>query len=195
MLETFRALPVLHPPGGGWHYSSPGYVLLAHVVEKAGGTPYREFLSDRIFGPLGLTSTFAGMPGGEADVASGHDAAGQPLLSWELDVTGMGAGDVWSTAGDMLTWVDAVQTGRLLGEPYRSLMLTGHARTGGGRDASEYGYGVFMGEINGRRWWHHSGHNAGFKAFTGCIPSVDRRIVLLSNTEAVDTSALDHLFG
>ena len=27
----------------------------------------------------------------------------------------MGAGDVWSTAEDVLTWTDALQDGRLLG--------------------------------------------------------------------------------
>jgi CubicO group peptidase (beta-lactamase class C family) len=190
LLETFHTVPLRCSPGAGWSYSSPAYVLLAHVVERAGGTPYRTFLADRIFAPLGLTGTFAGAPGTRPNLARGHDAAGEPLPTWELDVVGMGAGDVWSTAADVLMWLDALQDGRLLNEPYRTLMLTQRVRTGGGADASGYGFGVFVGEAGGRRWWHHTGHNAGFKAFAGSFPERDRRIVVLSNTEATDAATL-----
>jgi CubicO group peptidase (beta-lactamase class C family) len=118
------------------------------------------------------------------------------LPTWDLDVLGMGAGDVWSTARDVLAWLDALQDGRLLNEPYRTLMLTQRAATGGDAEASGYGYGVFVGTVDGRRWWHHSGHNSGFKAFVGSLPEQGRRIVVLSNTEATDATALRPLlFG
>jgi CubicO group peptidase (beta-lactamase class C family) len=193
LLKTFHQVPPSYAPGKGWSYSSPAYVLLAHVVERATGTPYRIFLADRIFGPLGLTRTFAGAPDGHPDLAQGHDAAGKPLPTWELDVVGMGAGDVWSTASDLLAWLDALQDGRLLGEPHRTLMLTERARTGHGPEASGYGYGVFVGEVNGRRWWHHDGQNAGFTAFAANIPEQERRIVVLSNTDARDPTVLEAL--
>ncbi|MFF3672202.1 serine hydrolase domain-containing protein [Microtetraspora malaysiensis] len=195
LLKTFHCVPLQYPPGEGWSYSSPAYVLLAHVVERAADTPYRAFLADRIFDHLGLTETFAGAPGARPNLARGHDAEGRPLPTWELDVVGMGAGDVWSTAKDVLAWLDALQDGRLLSEPYRTLMLTERARTGKGPDESGYGYGVFVGELNGRQWWHHSGHNAGFKAYAASIPELGRRIVILSNTEATDASTLEPLLA
>lgn len=196
LLRTFHRVPLTCAPGHGWSYSSPAYVLLAHVVERAGGAPYRSFLTDRIFGPLGLTRTFAGAPGGRPDLAQGHDAAGEPLPTWELDVVGMGAGDVWSTAEDLLAWLDALQDGRLLGEPHRTLMLTERARTGGqDPHASGYGYGVFVGEIDGRRWWHHDGMNAGFTAFAASVPDQGRRIVVLSNTDKRDATLLKSLLS
>jgi CubicO group peptidase (beta-lactamase class C family) len=195
LLKTFHCVPLQYPPGEGWSYSSPAYVLLAHVVERAADTPYRAFLADRIFDHLGLTLTFAGAPGARPNLARGHDAEGQPLPTWELDVVGMGAGDVWSTAKDVLAWLDALQDGRLLSEPYRTLMLTKRARTGKGPDENGYGYGVFVGELNGRRWWHHSGHNAGFKAYAANIPELRRRIVVLSNTEATNASTLKPLLS
>ncbi|GAA2710365.1 serine hydrolase domain-containing protein [Actinoplanes palleronii] len=182
LLTTFHAVPLKFAPGGGWSYSSAGYVLLAHVVERAADTPYRKFLGDRIFGPLGLSRTFAGMPGDEPDVASGHDVAGQPVPSWELDVVGMGAGDVWSTAEDVLTWLDSELFGRLCLDP---------APTGKGAEQSGYGYGVFTGETaGGRRWWHHSGDNAGFKAFAAVVPSVERRFVVLTNSDVLDMATI-----
>jgi CubicO group peptidase (beta-lactamase class C family) len=195
LLETFHRVPLQYPPGKGWSYSSPAYVLLAHVVERATGTPYRIFLADRIFGPLGLTRTFAGAPNRHPDLAQGHDAAGKPLPTWELDVVGVGAGDVWSTARDLLAWLDALQDGRLLGEPHRTLMLTERARTGLGPKASGYGYGTFVGEVNGQRWWWHDGQNAGFTAFAANIPEHGRRIVVLSNTEKRDAAFLEPLIS
>jgi CubicO group peptidase (beta-lactamase class C family) len=195
LLDMFRRVPPRYAPGHGWSYSSPAYVLLAHVVERATGTPYRSFLADRIFGPLGLTRTFAGAPDGQPDLAQGHDADGSPLPTWDLDVVGMGAGDVWSTARDLLTWLDALQDGSLLGTPQRTLMLTERARTGQGPRASGYGYGVFVGEVGGRRWWHHDGQNAGFLAFAASIPERDRRIVVLTNAEVWDAAALERLLA
>ncbi|MFC6015659.1 serine hydrolase domain-containing protein [Plantactinospora solaniradicis] len=195
LLRTFDSVPLLYPPGEGWSYSSPAYVLLAHVVERAADTPYRVFMADRIFDHLGLTDTFAGAPGARPNLAVGHDGEGRPLPTWDLDVVCMGAGDVWSTARDVLAWLDALQSGHLLSEPYRTLMLTERTRTGKGPDESGYGYGVFVGELNGRRWWHHSGDNAGFKAFAGNIPELGRRIVVLSNTEATEASALEPLLA
>jgi CubicO group peptidase (beta-lactamase class C family) len=195
LLETFHRVRPRFAPGEGWSYSSPAYVLLAHVVELAAGTPYRTFLADRIFGTLGMTRTFAGAPSGHPDLARGHDAAGQPLPTWELDVVAMGAGDVWSTARDLLVWLDALQDGRLLDKPHRTLMLTERARTGKGPEASGYGYGVYVGEVNGRRWWHHDGQNAGFIAFAANIPEPASRIVVLSNTEATNATDLQALLS
>ncbi|HEY0935628.1 MAG TPA: serine hydrolase domain-containing protein, partial [Trebonia sp.] len=47
-------------PGSRYGYSSPGYVLLAWIVEQAGDQPYASFLADRIFTPLGMRTAAAG---------------------------------------------------------------------------------------------------------------------------------------
>jgi CubicO group peptidase (beta-lactamase class C family) len=107
----------------------------------------------------------------------------------------MGAGDVWSTANDVLTWLDALQDGRLLGEPLRTLMLTERARTGGDPKANGYGYGVFVGEVGGHRWWHHDGQNAGFLAFAANIPERGRRIAVLTNAEVSDATVVERLLA
>src|ERR1700690_609746 len=57
LLATFAAAPLLGDPGERHAYSSPGYVLLAHVVQAQSGKPYREFLADEIFGPLAMDAT------------------------------------------------------------------------------------------------------------------------------------------
>jgi CubicO group peptidase (beta-lactamase class C family) len=42
-------------PGTRWSYSSSNYLLLARVVEKVTGKPFREVAQQRIFEPLGMT--------------------------------------------------------------------------------------------------------------------------------------------
>lgn len=124
-LEVFRQTPLRSAPGAAWYYSSPGYVLLAHVVQRASDMPYREFLQRRVFEPLELEATFAGNADGRPQVASGHKG-GVPVESFELDATGMGAGDVWSTIDDMLRWDDALFDTTFLREASRAAMFERH---------------------------------------------------------------------
>jgi CubicO group peptidase (beta-lactamase class C family) len=190
LVEEFRRVPPLFAPGASWYYSSPGYVLLALVAERTADEAYAELLGHQIFGPLGMERTFAGSPGDRPDIARGHGADGEPVASFELDVVNMGAGDVWSTTGDMLRWIDGLRAGRLLGEHYRTLMLTERVVTGRGPDERGYGYGFFTGAVAGEPWFHHGGDNAGFKSFVACLPRSDRRIVALSNSDATGAAAL-----
>ncbi|WP_155372202.1 serine hydrolase domain-containing protein [Catellatospora vulcania] len=193
LLKTFHEVPPLFAPGAGWHYSSPAYVLLAHVVERVADLPYREVLEREIFAPLGLADTFAGEPGDRANLAVGLGEDGLPVPSYELDVVAMGAGDLWSTTGDLVRWIDGLRAGRLLDEHHLGLMLSVQASTGGGPDASGYGYGWFIGAVNGRSWFQHSGGNAGFRTFDACLPASNHRIVVLSNTEATTGAVLNTL--
>lgn len=182
LIETFRLVP---PTFAGYYYSSPGYVLLAHVVQRVADQPYRDFLADRVFGPAGLAATFAGAPGDRPEVAPGHDKDGKPAPSFDLDSVGMGAGDVWSTAGDMVAWMDAVRAGRVLDAHWRDLMLTEHATVGSSEISHAYGYGWFLGALDGEPMFSHSGDNSGYKAFAGCLPGPDRRIVVLTDSDAL----------
>jgi CubicO group peptidase (beta-lactamase class C family) len=110
-------------------------------------------------------------------------------------VTGMGAGDIWSTAADLVTWIDSLRAGRVLGERHRTAMLSEQAPTGDSDDAHGYGYGWFVGSVGGHPWFHHSGDNPGFRAFDACVPALDCRIVVLSNSESTDATALTALLG
>ncbi|GAA1385238.1 serine hydrolase domain-containing protein [Catellatospora chokoriensis] len=191
LLKTFHEVPPLFAPGGGWHYSSPGYVLLAHVAERVADTPYRELLDRDIFGPLGLADTLAGEPGDRADLAIGLGEDGLPTPSYELDVVGMGAGDLWSTTGDVVRWIDGLRAGRLLDEHHLGLMLSEQAPTGSRPDSRGYGYGWLVGTVDGRDWFHHSGGNSGFRTYDACVPSSNLRIVILSNSETTTTAVLN----
>jgi CubicO group peptidase (beta-lactamase class C family) len=51
-------------PGSGVEYSDVGYILLRHLLERVSGTDFRRLAAQLIFEPLGLRSTFLGVPPG-----------------------------------------------------------------------------------------------------------------------------------
>jgi CubicO group peptidase (beta-lactamase class C family) len=55
--------PLDFQPGAQWRYSGlAGFDTLARVVEVASGQPFDHFLRERLFEPLGMTSTFFDVP-------------------------------------------------------------------------------------------------------------------------------------
>lgn len=195
LLTIFASVPLLSTPGERFSYSSPGFVLLGHIIEHAARQPYGTFLAQEIFGPLGLTSTFSGNPHGEADLASGHhDGAAVP--SFELDTVNLGTGSVWSTAGDLARWDHALASGQILSEPARQSMFTiqapihddnGVIRTKG------YGYGWFIGTApGGRRVFYHPGDQSGFCSFNAWFPDDDVGLVVLSNERTAPLDPVVH---
>ena len=56
MTERLTAIPLIYPPGKGWHYSF-ATDLLSRLIEVASGKPLDRFLSERIFKPLRMRDT------------------------------------------------------------------------------------------------------------------------------------------
>lgn len=184
LVEAFYETPPHTAPETEWCYSSPGYVLLAKIVERAAGVPYPEFLQRRLFVPLGMENSSAGTPIPPADLAQGHDGAAA-TRRMDLDVLYRGAGDVWSTACDLLRWDSALANGSFLSEASRSLMFTPHARTGAGAE-DQYGYGWALGRLAGHHARYHTGDNPGFRAINASLTDLDVHVVVLSNQERTD---------
>lgn len=63
--ERLARMPLVYQPGTRWSYST-GLDLMGRVIEVASGQPFDRFLQDRLFDPLGMTSTFFRVPKAEA---------------------------------------------------------------------------------------------------------------------------------
>lgn len=64
--DTYASFPLLFEPGTEWNYSVATDVV-GRLVEVLSGQPLDEFMTERIFGPLGMTDTGFFAP--EADLA------------------------------------------------------------------------------------------------------------------------------
>lgn len=193
-LRIFAAAPLLSRPGERYSYSSPGYVLLAHIIEAAAQQPYSAFVAREIFEPLGLTATFDGNGGGHPGLAAGHHD-GTAVPSCDLDTVGLGTASIWSTVGDLARWDRALASGQILSPAAQEAMFTGHvpAEDDDGLVRTQgYGYGWFIGSASGRRIFYHPGDNPGYRSANAWFPDDDVRLAVLSNEETTDLDPIIH---
>ncbi len=193
LLSTIQAAPLRFAPGTQWAYSSPGYVLLAHLVEQSVGTPLATYLARHIFATLGMSRTGVGTVAPRPEHAATGYSGGRRTSVFDLDNLGVGTGDIWSTAEDMARWNRGLLAGEVLSADLLRTMFTPHADTGDtlpGGEPMWYGYGWFLAEMHGRRLVFHPGDNAGFHAFNACLPDDNAAVIVLTNDEEIDTDAL-----
>lgn len=191
--KTFREAALKFPPGTDWSYSSPAYVLLAHIVERVSGQQYADFLRQNIFEPLGMASTGAGNRAPDPFRQAVGYEGGKPVPSFELDVVGMGAGDVWSTVGDMARWDRAVRAPGLFRPTTLEAMVTPYAVTNQplpDGSQTQYGYGWSLGELAGHRLTFHTGGNLGFRSVNARFDDGDALLIVLSNDNESDLQGL-----
>jgi D-alanyl-D-alanine carboxypeptidase len=106
-------------PGANWSYSNTNYIVLGLVVEQVTGKPLGQVLQERIFTPLGLTSTSFPLTIALApDFVHGYiKLPGTPLfdISPGLNPTwGWAAGAIVSNARDVTAFYRALFTGKIL---------------------------------------------------------------------------------
>jgi CubicO group peptidase (beta-lactamase class C family) len=183
-LDLFQRAPLRTKPGAEWHYSSPGYLLVGHIVERAADQPYAAFLTEQIFSPLGLESTSAGHTPNGTGVARGH-RDGEPVATWDLTMMA-GTGDIWSTAADIARYTSAVHQGQLLSAESAKALTAPHTVLG----AESYGYGLYLGTVAGRRAVYHTGDNPGYVSISVWLPDHKTSVVVLSNDETTDVKRL-----
>jgi CubicO group peptidase (beta-lactamase class C family) len=68
-MKALGGLPLSYPPGDRFHYSHSTDVL-GFIVGRIAGMPFREFLMQRILGPLGMTDTDFYVPPAKRDRAA-----------------------------------------------------------------------------------------------------------------------------
>ena len=88
-------------------YSNLGLALLGEALAARAGVSYPELVAQRITGPLGMRDTTVGLPpGGRRRLIQAYGDRYEPVPPWELDGFAP-AGAISSTAGDLLTYLEA----------------------------------------------------------------------------------------
>jgi CubicO group peptidase (beta-lactamase class C family) len=140
-VERIAQAPLIHQPGTYWEYSIATDVL-GRVVEAASGKRLADFLSERLFLPLGMKDTAFSVPADKMDrlaQALPVDAStGKPNELYDVSSTPKndsgGAGGV-STAADYLRFAQMMANGgqldgkRYLSRPSVELMTSDHLGT------------------------------------------------------------------
>lgn len=78
--DRLAELPLIYEPGTQWSYSL-SLDLLGRVIEVASGKPFDVFLAERIFAPLGMTSSYFQVPASEVPrLTTNYSPLGQMLF-------------------------------------------------------------------------------------------------------------------
>lgn len=124
-LAKLLALPQGKP--GTYHYSGPGYFLLALLVEKLRGMPLSNAYRKYIFEPAGMrsSSSVEDRSASPARLASGYIVSNTGLspARYRDPSTMAGAGDIITTAHDYFLYDSALRNGVLLNRQSLSLLL------------------------------------------------------------------------
>ena len=175
-------------PGHEYSYSNTGYNLLAIIVGRVSGMSFAEFSSKRIFEPLGLEHTQ--WRDDYRRIVKGRSAAYTALADGTFEINRPteyvhGNGGILTTVGDLLTWNQALTTGRLGGREFVALMH----ETGRLNDGSDivYAGGLRVAESVGVPAVSHTGSTAGYRAFTARYPDQGIAVAMLCNVTNVPT--------
>jgi D-alanyl-D-alanine carboxypeptidase len=183
--QVIRRYPPGFPAGTMELYSNTGYWLLGRILEKAGGVPYEEYLEQRIFAPLGMSrSMYCDNAKPVPNRAHGY-AIRNGASSRVPDIVHTGtyaAGAICSTAGDLITWLQALHGGKVLSpQSYAELIAPAKLNDG---TSLRYGLGIIVAEdSHGRRYLGHGGGGFGFSSQARWYPEAQLAIVVLTNSE------------
>lgn len=177
-------------PGERHLYSNSGYTLLAVIVSRVSGKSFREFTTERIFKPLGMTNTFFRDNFNEVvkHQAYGYAPSGN---TFRLSVTNFdtaGATSLMTTVEDLAKWSANFEKPVIGGDSF----LAGMLERGKLRDGAEipYASGLSHLTIHGVPAVSHGGSDAGYRSVFARFPEHRLGVSVLCNLATTNPGAL-----
>lgn len=116
LLDTIAQRKVHFEPGSKQQYSNSGYLLLRYILEDITGESYSAQLRNRIAQRIGLKNTSSGIPNNTGKA----EARPYAMVNNWVDIKDIyfpnviGVGDILSTPEDLLIFINALTSGKLL---------------------------------------------------------------------------------
>lgn len=191
LIDYFKNEPMDFDPGEAFAYNNSGYVLLGKIIEVLSGDTYENFIENKIFKQLGMTSSSFGnnreivknrVDGYEQD-ANGYVNAN--YISMTLPHA---AGSLTSTLDDMLKWQNALKNNTLIKEATFNKAIKGSELNNG--EHIPYGYGLGEMNLKGSKGYTHSGGIFGTSTNGIYLIDEDVYVIGLSNCSCNDIGAV-----
>ena len=197
LLKVLQTLPFDFAPGDKYRYSNSGYMLLGILIHRVTGKFYGDFLQQRIFGPLGMTTTRIIS---EEDIIPNRAAGyrlvkgvikNQEWVSPTLNTTADGS--LYFTVLDLAKWDAALYTEKLIKRSSLDQMWTS-VRLNNGK-TYPYGFGWRIHEINGHKLIEHGGSWQGFTTAIARYVDDKLTVVALCNLDSRHARPEDIVHG
>lgn len=183
-VAEIKASALKFEPGTSYKYSNSGYVLLAYIIEQTSGMSYPDYIRTRIMEPLGMDHS--GTATRDTKVSRGYEYDWQEKAWRAVDYyffSPSGTGSLYSTLDDMLTWSQALSSGKLLSQETMDRMYTPNRFT-------QYAYAWAVDGEGDNKVAYHNGGGDGYT--TGIRRGLNDGtvIILLGNYGGLDTNKM-----
>jgi CubicO group peptidase (beta-lactamase class C family) len=180
-VTLFGARPPDISAEGKAAYANYGFVLLGRIIEEVSGENYYDYVQRHIFAPAGMANS-GSLPEEVAvpNRTRGYTRGPDGKLTDNADTLpyrGSAAGGGYTTAGDLIRFGEALQSGKLL-----SKALLAQA-TSPQRPDGWYGLGFSISGQGPTRNWGHGGGAPGMNAAFRVYPELDAIVVALANLD------------
>lgn len=185
-LTRWARIPLDYEPGAEYRYSNTGFTIAGLIVEKVSGQPLHQVQQTRLFNRLGMTSVTeidSGALTGAVDSQGFSRFALGPVRPAVKEGRGWlwAIGELAMTPSDLARWNISLMQGSLLKPASLAAMTTSVRLTNG--TLANYGAGLDVRVINGKRVWSHGGAVSGYLANNAVYPDEDLAITVLTNGE------------
>lgn len=201
--EVLRRIRFLKPSSSfrsKFGYQNIMYLAGGQIIPSVAGKSWDDFLKERIFTPLGMTSTNTSISGlkGMPDVAAPHAKINdkvKPVAYRLIDNIGP-AGSINSNVADMAQWVRMQLNNGKFGDkqivsaanikemqaPHTIIPLEGlYTTLYSEAHFFSYGMGWFLSDYRGRKMVEHGGAIDGMRAAVAMIPEEKMGVIVLGN--------------
>jgi len=204
--KLFRRLRYFKPSAelrDKFQYSNIGYTVAGILVEQLGGMKWEEFLTERIFQPLGMkrTAFLASESPSLTDQALPYRVVGDEVitipfnggLAFDNAETIGPAGSINSCVEDMVYWLllhlnqgmagnKRIVSKEMLTEMHSPQMVIRNPGYSMIMQSEIYGLGWAISDYRGYRVINHGGNIEGFSALISLMPEINTGIVVLTNS-------------
>jgi CubicO group peptidase (beta-lactamase class C family) len=200
LVTKIEALPIEFAPGDKWAYSNTNYVLLGILIHRATGMLYADFLTQRIFTPLHMTSTrlisqsdiILNRSAGYG-IGAGNQLKNQDWVSPTFNSTADGS--LYLNVLDLAKWDAALYTTQLLSQSSLDRMWSIYPLNDGKPNPNLYGFGWWIREQNKHKVIEHGGTWQGFSCDISRYPDDNLTVVVLTNLDAADPDLMAHVIA
>jgi len=198
IIEVVQAQPKLqNSPGAEWNYNNTAFALAALIVERTSGMPFPVYMKERVFEPLGMTSTMvrAHAQSIVPNASQGYLPGREGFIEARDLGAAVGAGAIYSSVEDLQRWAENLASpDPVVGSPaIVEEMMTSYVLTDG--EETGYGYGLSIDEQGGQLRVHHGGADIAHRSQLVYYPDINAGITTQSNHAAFNSNVAFRLAG
>lgn len=178
---------VFYQPGSRYFYSGGNFQVLEQIISDVTRKPFNQYMNHQVLNNLKMHESIFQYPLTNKKFLSRAIPGfarwpSKPIPGKWHNYMCAGAGGMWSTAGDMATFLLNV-THSLLGEKHGSLspQLTQEMLTR--QKNSDFGLGVVVNGSGKNMYFWKAGHNYGYHSLMIMFPRLGKGFVIMTNSE------------